>query len=635
MGLVGRPVAGLQGDAAGALTHTLVLMLSFASPLPKVAAALALLLPLTASAQRGASDSTVSAPVTAMRYEVRADREALEGRRLHVTTTFDVSSGATVLLSLPAWTPGAYELDDFARWISGFSVTQGGALLRWDKLDFDTWRLRPTRSGTVTVEFDYEADSLDNAMSWTRPDFALFNGTNLFLYPEGRPLDFPATVTVRTDSDLRIATGMPRGSAGRGSYRSDNYHDLVDMPFFVGLFDLDSATISGRTVRYATYPRGSVSREARATAWEQLRRIIPVEANVFGEVPWTTYDIMQIADSSYGGYSGLEHANSHVDIVAPGFIGSVFQPSLYAHEIFHAWNVKRLRPADLVPYHYDRRQPSPWLWMSEGVTDYYADLAQVRGGTVDAAGFYALTSAKIAEIEQTIPFALEDASVNAWIHPKDGTEQSYYPKGSLAGLMLDIIIRDASDGKRSLDGVMRELYQTTYKKGRGFGAADFWGAVSRAAGGRSFDDFHARYVDGREPYPWPETLRTIGLRLQPDSAPRLGVLSVADSTGGVRVSGLTPGAAGARAGLRVGDQLVSIGDVRVTNNFFADEFRAVYGRRAAGSALPIVVKRDGATLTLPGTLAFASTASRIADDPAAPARAVRLRNGILRGTTER
>jgi predicted metalloprotease with PDZ domain len=600
-------------------------------------AALAALLALAPAleAQRPTADSSLSAPVANIRYEVRADRPALAARRLHVTTTFDASGAAPVVLSLPAWTPGAYELGDFAKWVSGFTASQRGAALRWDKLDYDSWRVRPAGSGPVTVEFDYQADSLDNAMSWTRPDFALFNGTNLFLYPEGRPLDFPATVSVRTEPGFRVATGMTWAGSGH-QYTASNYHELVDMPFFVGRFDLDSTTISGKTVRLATYPVGSVPPAARAQLWQQLGRIIPVEGNVFGEVPWNHYSVLQIVDSSYGGYSGLEHANSHVDIVAPGFVGSPFQPSLYAHEIFHAWNVKRLRPADLVPYRYDRRQPTPWLWVSEGITDYYADLAEVRGGTTDVAGFYALTAGKIAEIENTVPFALEDASLNAWIHPKDGTEQSYYPKGSLAGLLLDIYIRDASDGRHSLDDVMRELYASTYKTGqRGFTAADWWGAVSRAANGRSFDGFQARYVDGREPYPWPEALRTIGLRIAPDSAPRLGVASALDSTGAVRVTEVAPGSAAARAGVQPGDQLVSVGEIPVTDVFFSNRFRQVYGRRPAGSALPLVIRRGGSTMTLNATLAYARSQSRITEDPAAPPRAVRLRNGILRGTTER
>ncbi len=597
--------------------------------------ALALAAPPLA-AQRAAADSSTSAPVTNLRYEVLADRASLEAKRLRVTTSFDVAGSAPVVLSLPAWTPGAYEISDFARNVAELTATQGNAELRWDKLDFDTWRVRPRGAGRVTVTFQYQADSLDNAMAWTRSDFALFNGTNLFLYPEGRPLDFAATVAIRTEPAFRVSTGLTW--TGRGhEYRGASYHELVDNPFFVGAFDYDSATISGKTVRYATYPAGSVAGAARTQAWDELKRIIPVEVNVFGEAPWANYTVMQIADSSYQGYSGLEHASSHVDIVAPNGIGTPAQPSLYAHEIFHSWNVKRLRPVELSPYRYDRAQPTPWLWVSEGITDYYADLTEVRGGIVGPRGFYDLTSAKIAEIESTIPFSLEDASVNSWIHPRDGTAYSYYPKGSLAGLMLDIVIRDASDNKRSLDTVMRELYESTYKKQRGFNSADFWGAVRRAAmgRGRSLDEFNARYVDGREPYPWPEMLGTIGLRMASDSAPRIGVSTAPDPAGAVRVIEVAPGSPAAAAGVQAGDAMVSVGDVAVADADFGAKFRAQYMGRPAGTAVPIVVRRGAETLTLRGALAYAPSAPRVEEDAAATPRAIRLRNGILRGLVDR
>lgn len=598
------------------------------------AAVLAVPLPAPLAAQRATIDSMTSAPVSDIRYDVTADRAALAIRRLHVTTSFTTSGASPVVLSLPAWTPGAYEISNFANRVGGFGASQGGAPLQWDKLDFDSWRIRPTGAGRVTIDFEYLADTLDNAMAWTRPDFALFNGTNLFMYPDGRPKEFAATVTIRTEPDFRIATSLPSAGTAR-TYRAASYHDLVDMPVFVGRFDLDSATISGKTVRLATYPTGSVSGGARVQAWDQLKRIIPVEVLVFGEAPWDSYSLLQIADSSYGGYSGLEHSSSHVDIVSPAFIGSDFQPSLYAHEIFHAWNVKRLRPSELVPYEYDRPQPTPWLWVSEGITDYYADLAEVRGGVIEAAGFYALTTGKIAEIESTIPFALEDASVNTWIHPKDGTEYSYYPKGSLAGLLLDIGIRDASDNRASLDQVLRELYLTTYKRGRGFTSEDFWGAVRRAANGRSFDDFARRYVDGREPYPWTEAMRTIGLRIQRDSVPRLGVTTTGDAAGAIHVTEVAPGGAGAQAGVRAGDLLLKVGDIDVSDANFGAKFRAAYGGKPGGTPLPIVVKRGADRVTLSARLVYAPGAPRVLEDAAASPRAVRLRNGILRGTVDR
>ena len=144
----------------------------------------------------------------------------------------------------PAWTPGSYEITNFARWVSNFTPTAGGKPLAWDKLDYDTWRIQPAGAKEITVTFDYLADTLDNAMAWAKPDFAFFNGTNLFLYPEGRGFDFPATVRIHTQSGWQVVTGMAAGPEA-GTYRDTNYHDLVDRPFLVGRFELDS-TAGGR-----------------------------------------------------------------------------------------------------------------------------------------------------------------------------------------------------------------------------------------------------------------------------------------------------------------------------------------------------------------------------------------------------
>ena len=574
-----------------------------------------------------------SAPITDIRYEVTFTRANAERRVVSSVMTFTVGGNAAVILSLPSWTPGAYEISNFARNVSSFSAEEGGNSLTWDKLDPDTWRVRPRGAGEVSVRFDYQADSLDNAASWSRPDFLLFNGTNLFLYPEGRGFDFPASVSINTEAGWKIATGMT--STGARRFAASNYHDLVDMPFFVGQFDLDSAQISGSWVRFATYPAGSLAGGARIAVWEALKRVIPAEVKVFGEVPWKTYSVLQIADPAYGGGSGLEHQNSHVDVIGPGMLGSPVMPSLYAHEIFHAWNVKRLRPGDLWPYKYDQEQPTPLLWISEGITDYYADLAEVRGGVIDAAGFYAATGEKISEVADLPPTALEDASLSTWIHPRDGTEYVYYPKGSLAGLLLDIIIRDASDNRRSLDDVMRELYNAAYKNNRGFTSDEWWSAVARAANGKSFTDFYARYIDGREPYPWDAVLPLAGMRLARDTLnePRVGIGTVQDSSG-VHVTEVVPGSAAEAAGVQPGDLLLAVGGISATDPTWSLKFRTKYARSPEGSPLPILVRRNGREQTLEARLHFASRVeSRLIEDARASAKARRVREGILRGTT--
>jgi predicted metalloprotease with PDZ domain len=595
-----------------------------------VSSVLIALLPTTLAAQAARNDST-SAPIRDVHYDVTFTRANGQQRSVDVAMTFVPSGTSPVVLSLPAWTPGAYEISNFSRWVVGFEATGDGKPLTWDKLDYDTWRIRPAGAKSVRISLRYAADTLDNAMAWARPEFLLFNGTNLFLYPEGQSLEFASTVTVHTEPEWTITTGLAP-TAQRHTYTASNYHDLVDMPFFVGRFDVDSARIANKWVRYATYPAGVVAGAVRSTAWDQLKKVIPAEIAVFGEAPWENYTVMQIVDSSFGGASGLEHQSSHVDVLAPSYVGSEFQPSLYAHEIFHSWNVKRLRPAEMWPYVYSRSQPTPWLWVSEGITDYYADLAEVRGGVIDEHGFYALTAEKINEVSAAPPVSLEDASVNTWVHPMDGTGYIYYPKGSLAGLMLDILIRDASDNKKSLDDVMRNLYQSDYKRSRGFTATDWWNAVSAAANGKSFASFSAKYIDGREPFPWDSILPMAGLRARLTKVPRLGVLTQQDANG-IVVMNVQDGSSAAAAGVKPGDYLVSVGDIPVEDQQFGARMRAKFGASADGSPLVIKIRRGMETLTLNGKLQFGPGDTVVEPDPAAGPKAARIRGGIIKGTT--
>jgi predicted metalloprotease with PDZ domain len=586
----------------------------------------ALAVPSTALAQQ-------SAPVTDLRYTLTFTSATAQAKSLTVTTRFQAGGTAPVLLSLPSWTPGAYEVSNFARRVSGFSATQGGAPLTWDKSDPDTWRIRPSGRGEVTLTFDFQADQLDNAMAWSQADFLLVNGTNVFLYPEGRSLDFSATVTVATEADWRVATGMAPAGAPR-TYRADNYHDLVDMPFFVGRFEFDSAQVEGKWVRLASYPAGALAGAPRAEFWAQLKKYLPVEIAVFGVAPYESYTNLLIFDQDYGGGSALEHQNSHVGIYTPLLIGNPVLPSITAHEIFHLWNVKRLRPADMVPYTYDRWMPTPWLWVSEGITDYYADVALVRAGVIDSAEFLALTAGKIQEVADVPVVSLEDASISAWIGMTDGTGSIYYPKGSLAGMLLDIRIRAATGNQNSLDDVMRTLYRSTYEKGRGFTGKEWWAAVSAAAGGASFTDFNARYIDGREPFPYAADFALAGITMVVDSnrIPRVGIQTRGDSAPEAVVA-VTPGGAFATAGGQAGDQLVRVGDLDASGGNWAPQFRTRYGAAAEGTVLPVVVRRGGEQLTLQMPLRFVTIRSyRLVPDPKASPAAVQVRDGIMRGS---
>jgi predicted metalloprotease with PDZ domain len=550
--------------------------------------------------------------------------------------TFSVSSARPVLLSIPAWTPGSYEIRNFAKYISAFSASAEGRGIRWDKLDYDTWRLRPAGAGTVNVRYDVRADTFENASAWTQKDFAFFNGTNVFMYPEGSGYDFPSSIAVNIPSGWKVATGMP-GSAATRTFSSSSYHELVDHPFFIGNFDLDSSEVSGVMVRFATYPSGASNPRAHSVAWEQVRKILPVQSAVFGETPFRTYTVLQVVDSLFPGAAALEHENSQLLIMSPDFLGTVTLGGLYAHEIFHAWNVKRLRPAEMVPYNYAQPQPTTLLWVSEGITDYYADLSLVRSGSATTEQFLFLILSKYEEVLGADRIeALEDLSLSAWLSGSGGGSELYYPKGALAGLMLDIAIREASANRASLDDVMRDLYSRTYKQQRGFTNEQWWAAVSRFAGGKSFNDFHARYVDGRERFPLDSMLRIAGLMVQETAfrVPKLGVSLQEDSLGS-KVFSVEASGPAARAGIKAGDYVVSLGGISADAPDAVEQFGRKYMSAAEGTPVSVDVRRGDQILHFTAPLAFMTRSLRqILPDPAATPKAIAIREGLLRGTTQ-
>src|SRR5471032_1810499 len=288
--------------------------------------AVLLALPLALNSQPRPS-APRSAAISEVHYSVTF--KALQGieRAADVSMSFTATGKEPVLLSLPIWTPSDYEVSYYARNVSRFTAVSRGKPLEWEKTTPSTWRIVTENGGPVTVEFRYKADSLDNAQSWTREDFLLFNGTNLFLYPEGRPLEYPATVTVQTEDSWRVTTGMTQ--TGARSWSAPNYHELVDHPFFVGKCDVDSAQVAGVWMRFSSYPAGSVKPAQRARLLDQMAKSIPTEVAVFSDRPWPRYDIMQIADSAAQGMSALEHENSNVGVIGAGFMDEDFVPSVY------------------------------------------------------------------------------------------------------------------------------------------------------------------------------------------------------------------------------------------------------------------------------------------------------------------
>ena len=215
-----------------------------------------------------------------------------------------------MLLSLPAWTPGAYELTFFARWVSNFTAHAGEGRCVWDKLDYDTWRVQPAGAKSVTVRFDYLADTLDNAMAWAKPDFVLFNGTNVFPYPEGRGTEFPATVDHQDRAGLAGRDGNDsRGRSGGGRTARRTITIWWTSRSSSGRIGLRQHA-GGRTLdATGDLSRRRLARDAHARRrWDQIGKMIPAgERRSSARRRGRHYTVMLIFDSAYGGGSALEH----------------------------------------------------------------------------------------------------------------------------------------------------------------------------------------------------------------------------------------------------------------------------------------------------------------------------------------
>ena len=554
-----------------------------------------LLLAVPLSAQR-------VAPVL---YEVSVPSPAT--RLIHIRADFPVPGRDTLYVSLPAWSPGNYEIQNYARYVRHFAAkSAAGQVLFWDRFDKDTWRVPTAKSDRVSVEFDYLADTIDLSMARVVDDFAEFLGTNVFPYEEGQ-LNRPAEVRFSLPAGWQVTTALP-GAGGGGPYRAKDYHELADAQTFIGRYSLDSLQVDGKWIRVAVWPADSYSAGVQRNMRTDLEKIAHTENTLLGGPPYDNYTVFfNVIREPLGFAGGLEHAASQFDIMPQGAFADPagnfgdFMVPLMSHEYFHLFNVKRIRPAEMWPYDYHAEQYTPLLWWSEGVTDYYADLTNLRSGLWTTDQFLGNVSQNMQQVESAPePWSEEDGSVATWINEVYvNSSQLYYPKGSLTGLLLDASIRDATDNRHSLDDVMRALYTRFYQKQKGFTTQDLL-ALLREFGTPDVAGFYQRYINGREPLPYESVLAKAGVTVtrRATSNPFLGVNAQPDSSGSVVVQGLVPGGAAEAAGLQVGDVLLKVGDVETHSDAdWGVKFRDRY-RGHDGSPLTLSITRGGRSMTL-------------------------------------
>jgi predicted metalloprotease with PDZ domain len=561
----------------------------------------------------------------AVRYDVTL--MSTTEKQFHVAADFPAAGKETLFVSLPAWSPGNYEIQNYARYVHGFAAKNAtGQALHWDRGDKDTWRVATGKADHVTVEFDYVADTIDLSIARVTQDFGQFLGTNLFLFEEGQ-ISRPAEVRFHVPADWRVTSSL--SGPVNGVYRAADYHELSDAMTFLGRYSLDSLQADGKWIRIALWPAADYTTAVAANIRNGVAKMAAVQNKIMGGAPYDVYTIFfNVIHQPVNFGGGLEHSASQYDIMpaGPAFadpsgtLGDFMYP-LLSHEFFHLWNVKRIRPAEMWPYDYHSEQYTPLLWWSEGVTDYYADLTNLRSGLWTAAEFLGNTTSNIQQVESIPePWSAEDGSEATWIHEiYINSAQLYYPKGSLLGFLLDISIRDATDNAHNLDEVMRALFTKYYRQNKGFRTADLLNEL-RAAGMPDVDGFYRRYIDGRDSLPYEAVFAKAGIEVnkQVVTMPFLGISTQPTPSGALQVQAVTPGSSAEAAGVQAGDVVTNIGDVTVsTSQEWAGAFRNQY-RGKAGQPLKITVQRAGRTLTLNTTVRERANATYTLDRAPSP-----------------
>ena len=419
-----------------------------------------------------------------------------------------------VVLQMPAWN-AVYQIRDFASHVMQVSARDAaGKTLPIVKLDKQTWRV--TGEGSVTVTYPIFWDEPGPFGTQLNPDHAFVNLAMLLMYVPDRRKEDTRLVFDDVPDNWRVAVeldaGEPSAARTAGDYVASSYDSLVDAPVEIGMFDDWSIQAGGKEIRIVVHGEND------------LTRIVNYETALMGDTPFRQFLFIIHVGPNFGG-GGMEHASSTaISADVPGQLAAYS-----AHEFFHVWNVKRIRPQSLEPVDYTKEMWTRSLWFAEGVTNTYGNYALVRTGLWSRQQFYANLAAQISQLESRPAHqwqSAEQSSLDAWfekypIYGRPEESVSYYNKGQLLGVALDILIRDATDNQASLDDLMRRLNTEFAQRGRFYdGSEDLRAAAEDVIRARrpsaqvDLRDFFARYVSGTDELPFEQWLGLAGLTLK-------------------------------------------------------------------------------------------------------------------------
>ena len=518
-------------------------------------------------------------------------------------------------LKMPVWTPGSYLVREYAKQLQDFSaVTDGGdwakptlrERLASIKIAKHHWQIQTNHHHEITISYRMFANELTVRTNHLDATHGYFNPAALCFFIPGYE-HCPIEITiVPPDPSWKVTTPLPEISPQ--TFLAADFDTLVDSPFEIGSQQIYDFTVLDKPHQLVIWGEGNLDPQV---AIDDIKKIVEVEAKIFGGLPYEEYIFLLHLSPSGGG--GLEHKNC-CSLLYPRFS---FQSGekhnrfmqLVAHEFFHLWNVKRIRPAALEKFDYERENYTPSLWFSEGTTSYYDLLIPRWAGIYDEQEFLAELSKEITRFMTTpgrLVQPLSESSFDAWIKlyrpdaNSSNSQMSYYLKGEMVTLLLDLLIRDRTQGNKSFDDVLVAMWEQFGKAEIGFTEIQLKQIIESIAN-QDLTDFYDRYIHGVEELPFNDYLAAVGIELKPvntNNIPSLGII-VKSEHGREMIKSVASNSPAQLAGVDPGDELLAIDGFKISAEKLTDRLKSYQ----VGQQIELTIFHADRLITVPTILA--------------------------------
>lgn len=549
------------------------------------------------------------------------------------------NAGHELIVAMPAWN-ATYDIRDFAFRVTDvraqLKAANANSPLRVVKLDKQTWRIAALSNsrqdlGTVTIQYEDYWDEPGPFSSQLNSRHAFLNLAEVLFYVPSRRAEQTEVQYSDVPENWRVAEELPAGKS-TGTFAAPSYDALVDAPVEVGAFQDFQFDANGAHFRVVVDGKD----------WDQqrlgdtLRKIVSYETGMMRDVPFREYMfIFHFGTYAEAGGGGMEHANGTAIAVPSGQMAA----NVAAHEFFHLWNVKRIRPQTLEPVDFTKEMWTRALWFAEGVTSTYAAYTMVRTGLWSHDQFYDDLAQQFTTLDARPARhwqSVEESSLDTWLDKYDYYDRpevtiSYYNKGQILGVLLDLEIRDSTDNHKSLDDVLRAMDDDYAHRNRFYNDSAGVEQEAEKVSGRSLKDFFAKYVAGTDDIPYDDFLRIAGLTAtkQQQSIADFGFEVLRARSGPLQVADVTSGSEAQQAGLQAGDALLKLDGQPFPR--FAQRWLLSH---APGDKVKLEIERDSSQREISLTLGKRTTESySISETPGATSKQKRIRGGILNGTT--